>query len=54
MVSDKNASSELEDVLFDLLEDEKVQEILSNNIKKLAMPDAATNIADEVIKLIKK
>ncbi|MDR0660110.1 MAG: undecaprenyldiphospho-muramoylpentapeptide beta-N-acetylglucosaminyltransferase [Prevotellaceae bacterium] len=53
MVTDNDASSKLIDTAFDLINNDRKIEELSNNISKLALPDAANIIADEVLKLIK-
>jgi UDP-N-acetylglucosamine--N-acetylmuramyl-(pentapeptide) pyrophosphoryl-undecaprenol N-acetylglucosamine transferase len=60
-VTDKDAAvmiseSELETfmpVLLNLIEDSGRRQILSQNIKKLALPDATERIADEVEKIVK-
>jgi UDP-N-acetylglucosamine--N-acetylmuramyl-(pentapeptide) pyrophosphoryl-undecaprenol N-acetylglucosamine transferase len=42
-------------VLFfeSLLQDEQQQQQLSQNIKRLALPEATSRIVDEIVKLIK-
>jgi UDP-N-acetylglucosamine--N-acetylmuramyl-(pentapeptide) pyrophosphoryl-undecaprenol N-acetylglucosamine transferase len=60
-VTDKDAAvmireSELENfmpVLRGLINDKKQRQIMSKNIKKLALPDATEKIADEVEKIVK-
>jgi len=53
LVKDVNAKSELISELIKLVGNISIQEQLNHNIKSLAKPDAASQIADEVIKLIK-
>lgn len=53
LVKDVNAKTELISALIELVENTSTQEQLKKNIKLLAKPDAASQIADEVIKLIK-
>ncbi len=53
MVKDDLAKAELNKVLFSLLEDESMQKELSENIVKLALPDAAKHIANEVLAIAK-
>ena len=52
LVADNRAASELVDAATQLLEDESKRKELTQNITKLARPDAATEIAQEVLKLI--
>ncbi len=54
LVKDMDAKTILKDKLFQLLKDDQQQQRLSENIKKLAYPDAADTIADIVISLINK
>jgi UDP-N-acetylglucosamine--N-acetylmuramyl-(pentapeptide) pyrophosphoryl-undecaprenol N-acetylglucosamine transferase len=51
MVKDSEARLNLIDTLLDLIKNEKMQNDLSANIEKLAIPDAADRIAKEVLKL---
>ncbi|MFA0962824.1 undecaprenyldiphospho-muramoylpentapeptide beta-N-acetylglucosaminyltransferase [Roseivirga sp. BDSF3-8] len=51
MVRDGEAVKNLADEAIALLNDAKRQETFSQNLKKLAMPDADERIADEVLKL---
>ena len=53
LVKDKDASRKLVIVLLELLSDTSKQENLSNNIKKLAVKDAADRIAEIALDLIK-
>lgn len=53
LVTDAYASRDLIETAIRLLEDPGKQKELKNNIAKLARPEAATEIAQEVIKLIK-
>lgn len=52
MIKDKSAKIELGEAVNELLNDNKKQEELSMNIKKLAIPDSSKLIVDEVLKLI--
>ena len=52
MVKDSEAHEQLGQVIFDLLENENTQQKLGDNIKKLAMPNSAKHIVDEVLKLV--
>ncbi len=52
LVTDSYAPQDLIETAIRLLEDPSKQKELKNNIAKLARPDAATEIASEVIKLI--
>jgi len=54
MVKDNEVASKLVNCLSQLIEDEGLQEELSENIKSLAVINAADSIADEVIRLSKK
>lgn len=54
LVKDKEADSKLVICLNALCEDEKLQEELAKNIKKLAVSDAAETIADKALKLSMK
>ena len=53
LVKDRDASRKLVLVLLELLSDSSKQEKLSNNIKKLAVKDAADRIAEIALGLIK-
>ena len=53
LVKDIEAREQLGNVLFDLLNDEKTQIALSENIVKLGFPDATDRIVEEVVKLLK-
>jgi UDP-N-acetylglucosamine--N-acetylmuramyl-(pentapeptide) pyrophosphoryl-undecaprenol N-acetylglucosamine transferase len=52
MLEEKDMES-FSTLVLSLLSDEKEQEKLSRNIRKLALPDATSRIADEVEKLMK-
>ena len=52
LVADNHASHDLVDAAMQLLEDEHKQKELTQNIAKLARPDAATEIAQEVLRLV--
>lgn len=54
MVEDVKASSKLVDELIHLINDHKMQRNLSQNIKKLAIKDAADRIADLALKMFRK
>lgn len=54
LVKDNDAKQELIPTALNLLEDKKQMELLSIEIKKLAMPNAADIIAEEVLKLVRK
>lgn len=51
LVADNRAASELVDAAMQLLEDEPKQKELTQNIAKLSRPDAAIEIAREVLRL---
>jgi UDP-N-acetylglucosamine--N-acetylmuramyl-(pentapeptide) pyrophosphoryl-undecaprenol N-acetylglucosamine transferase len=53
LVKDKDASRKLVLTLLELITDSSKQEKLSNNIKKLAVKDAADRIAEIALGLIK-
>ena len=53
MVKDTQAVLELIPLLQDLMNDEAKLSSLSENIKKLALPDAASRIVDEIEKIVK-
>tara|TARA_B100001079_G_C15930807_1_gene306387 strand:- start:174 stop:506 length:333 start_codon:yes stop_codon:yes gene_type:complete len=52
MVKDIEAKNDLGKTLIELLKDNKKQEELTKNIKKLAIADSSKLIVDEVLKLI--
>lgn len=52
MVRDKQASEHLFEAISVVLFDEKQRQQLSNNIKQLAIPNAANLIAQEILKLL--
>lgn len=54
LVKDGNAKQELIPMALNLLKEKEQLETLSVEIKKLAMPNAAEIIADEVLKLVKR
>jgi UDP-N-acetylglucosamine--N-acetylmuramyl-(pentapeptide) pyrophosphoryl-undecaprenol N-acetylglucosamine transferase len=54
MVTDAEAPARLIDAALGLLENEQQQQALSENMKKIARPDAAEHIAQEVLSLIKR
>lgn len=54
MIKDSEAENKLADTINDLVQDEERRKILSRNIEKLAIPDAAERIAEEILKLFKK
>jgi UDP-N-acetylglucosamine--N-acetylmuramyl-(pentapeptide) pyrophosphoryl-undecaprenol N-acetylglucosamine transferase len=51
LVSDSHASRDLVEAAMRLMEDPQKQKELTGNIKKLARPDAASEIAEEVLNL---
>lgn len=53
LVNDNEAMDKLGDAVFNLLNDDKKLNDLQQNIARLAMHDAATIIANEVLKLVK-
>ena len=46
--------SEFQSYIEALLENEELQQTLSKNIKKLALPNATKDIVEEIVKLINK
>ena len=52
MITDKDASQRMVREAMELLFDEKRMEVLSENISRMAKPDATDKIVDEIIKLI--
>lgn len=53
LIPDNQAKEQLKDALLGLVEDESRCGLMKEELRKLAQPDAAKQIADEVIKLIK-
>ena len=51
-IRDKDAETELVSTCISLLEDKGLRQELSENISKLALPDSADHIADEILKMI--
>jgi UDP-N-acetylglucosamine--N-acetylmuramyl-(pentapeptide) pyrophosphoryl-undecaprenol N-acetylglucosamine transferase len=51
-IKDAEAHSSLVETAMDLLNDEQRRKELSQNIKKLALPESARHIAEEILKLI--
>jgi UDP-N-acetylglucosamine--N-acetylmuramyl-(pentapeptide) pyrophosphoryl-undecaprenol N-acetylglucosamine transferase len=54
LVEDKQASRKLVDILLDLIKNKELQESLSRNIQKIAVKDAAKQIAEIALGMIKK
>jgi UDP-N-acetylglucosamine--N-acetylmuramyl-(pentapeptide) pyrophosphoryl-undecaprenol N-acetylglucosamine transferase len=54
LVSDADAEEQLVDKMLGLLEDNKLRKELSQNIKKLGIPDASQRIAGEVYKILEE
>lgn len=54
LVRDIEAENKLGDVIFQILNDPLLKTTLAQNIKRLAMPAASDNIAEEALKLIKR
>ena len=54
LIKESNLETEFGSVFESLLQDEKLQQQLSQNIKSLALPEATSRIVDEIVKLIKK
>lgn len=54
LVRDADAKTRMIPEVLRILEDQELQQNLSTNIKKLAKPNAAKDIAEEVLKLAKK
>ena len=52
LIPDNKAGEELKNAVFELINDEVRCEDMSKNLKKMAQPDAAKLIAEEVIKLV--
>lgn len=53
MVKDVDAKNDLIKKVIELISNNQLQEELKNNISKMAMPDAASQIAKEILNLIK-
>ena len=51
LLKDREAYELLGEVLFDLIDDENKRNEMSNNLKKLAMPNAAEKIAEKILEL---
>jgi len=51
LLKDSEAYELLGEVLFDLIDDENKRNEMSNNLKKLAMPNAAEKIAEKILEL---
>lgn len=54
MLAEKNVDKEFESVLADLVSDKTKQEVLGNNIKALALPNATQDIVAQIEQLIAK
>jgi len=54
MIADKDAENQLIDKALQLIHNESELQSLSTNILKLALPDAANSIVDEIEKILKK
>ncbi|MXV52776.1 undecaprenyldiphospho-muramoylpentapeptide beta-N-acetylglucosaminyltransferase [Pedobacter sp. HMF7647] len=54
LVKDANAESEIIDLALDLILNEKKGEVLSDNLKSLALPEADIIIAKEVLKIAER
>jgi UDP-N-acetylglucosamine--N-acetylmuramyl-(pentapeptide) pyrophosphoryl-undecaprenol N-acetylglucosamine transferase len=52
LIKESNLEAEFENVFSDLLSNEEKQKELSQNIKKLAKPNATKDIVDEIVKLL--
>lgn len=52
LVKDSEGTEKLLDTAFELLEDEDRKAVLSENIKAMSHPDAAKDIANEIMKMI--
>lgn len=51
-VADKDTKDKLEGAIFEVLKDETKQKTMSENLKKLAIPDASKRIVNEIKKLL--
>jgi len=54
MIHDANFIENADKIVIDLIEDSAKQKIMSENIKKLAKPNATKEIVDEIVKVISK
>jgi UDP-N-acetylglucosamine--N-acetylmuramyl-(pentapeptide) pyrophosphoryl-undecaprenol N-acetylglucosamine transferase len=54
LIEDKNAKNELKKAIFDLLFDEKKQELYIKNIAKFAKPNASKDIANIILEVVAK
>jgi UDP-N-acetylglucosamine--N-acetylmuramyl-(pentapeptide) pyrophosphoryl-undecaprenol N-acetylglucosamine transferase len=54
LLKEADIDSQFGSVFESLLQDEQQQQQLSQNIKRLALPEATSRIVDEIVKLIKK
>jgi len=54
LIPDNKACKKLQNAVLELINDDVLCAAMSKNLKKMAQPDAAKLIAEEVIKLIKK
>jgi len=54
MIKDDEAKVNLIGMAFDLLQDEAKQRLLSQNIRQMAIPDAADRIVDEILKVVQE
>jgi UDP-N-acetylglucosamine--N-acetylmuramyl-(pentapeptide) pyrophosphoryl-undecaprenol N-acetylglucosamine transferase len=52
LLKESEAMHTFESVFFELMQSEKMQEMLSRNIRSLAKPNATLHIVDEIEKLI--
>lgn len=53
LIKESNLENEFENVFSDLISNEEKRKTLSQNIKKLAKPNATKDIVDEIVKLLK-
>ena len=54
MIADKDAENQLVDKALELIHNESELQSLSTNILKLALPNAANSIVDEIEKILEK
>lgn len=54
LIKESNLDSDFEKIFSELIQDDKRQAALSENIKQLALVDATSDIVDQVIELVKK
>lgn len=54
MITDKDAVEKMIDQSLQLIHNSQDLQVLSDNILKLALPDSANKIVDEIIKIVKK